>query len=125
MLLQRNPSEAYRRVDFDARVQGADPQALVTLCYETLVASLGSAAFAHERGDNQAKSAAITRALGAVTALKLGVNGAEGVAGALHHFLEAARRAILDSALSFDTHRIATLRDDFADIIGALHARTT
>lgn len=30
----RDPSEAYRRVDFDARVFGADPRQLVDLCLE-------------------------------------------------------------------------------------------
>lgn len=120
MLLQRNPGEAYRRIDFDARVEGADPHSLVTLCYETLIAALGSAVFAHERGDNPAKSAAMTRALGAVTALKLGISGGTPVAEALHHFLEGARRAILDSALAFDASRIVALRDDFTDISQAL-----
>lgn len=53
MLALRNPSEAYRRVDFDARVEGADPASLVLLCYETLTAALGSAIFAAERGDSR------------------------------------------------------------------------
>ena len=29
MLLNRDPSEAYRRIDFDARVKGADSRQLV------------------------------------------------------------------------------------------------
>ena len=117
MLALRNPSEAYRRIDFDARVEGADPQALVVLCYETLIAALGSALFAHERRDNAGKSSAITRAISAITALQMGVRGEAGVAAALHQFLEAGRRA-----LHFDTRRVATLRQDFQDIAGALSA---
>lgn len=122
MLALRNPSEAYRRVDFDARVEGADPASLVLLCYETLTAALGSAIFAAERGDNRAKSAAITRALSAVTALQMGVRGEDGVTQAIRVFLEAGRRTVLDSAISFDATRIATLRQDFEDIRAALAA---
>lgn len=122
MLALRNPGEAYRRIDFDARVEGADPQALVVLCYETLIAALGSAIFAHERRDNAAKSNALTRAISAITALQLGVRGEAGVAAALHQFLEAGRRTLLDNALSFDSRRIAALRQDFQDIAGALSA---
>ena len=43
MLMLRSPHEAYRKVDFDARVAGATPQQLVALCYEQLIAALGTA----------------------------------------------------------------------------------
>jgi len=120
MLAQRNPQEAYRRVDFDARVSTADPQQLVSLCYEQFIAALGSAMIAHERGDNRLKSQALTRALSALTALQLGVSGAEGVALALVQLYEAARRAVLDNALNFDPKVIATIRQDFIDIARAM-----
>ena len=120
MLALRNPSEAYRRIDFDARVEGADPTALVLLCYEALSTALGSALFAAERADNRGKSAAITRALSAVTALQMGVRGEDAVAGALRQFLEATRRQLLDNAIAFDPQGIAALRQDFEDIRSAL-----
>ena len=47
MLMRRTPHEAYRRVDFDARVKGASPSELVHLCYEHLVSALGTAIHAH------------------------------------------------------------------------------
>lgn len=119
LLARHNPQDAYRRVDFDARVSGADPMELVAVCYEQLIASLGTALFAHDRGDNAAKSRAITRAVSAVTALQLGVAGDEGVAGALRHFYEAARRALLDSVLTFDPRKINQVRQDFTEIAGA------
>ena len=71
MLARHNPQDAYRRVDFDARVTGADPMQLVALCYEHLIAALGTALFAHERADNAAKSTALTRGVSALTALLL------------------------------------------------------
>lgn len=121
MLAHRTPDSVYRRVDFDARVGGADPMELVGLCYEHLVAALGSALFAHERKDNAAKSAALTRAVSALTALQLGVKGTEGVAAALLQFYQAARSALLDSVLAFDPARIRQVRADVLEIAAALH----
>jgi flagellin-specific chaperone FliS len=122
MLLMTSPQEAYRRVDFDARVSGAGPAELVHLCYEHLVSALGTAVHADRRGDNCLKSRSMTRALTAITALQMGIaDGAgDGMAGALGQLYEAARRTILDSALAFDAERIATLREDFAEIGAAL-----
>lgn len=122
MLQMRSPHEAYRRVDFDARVAGANPGQLVSLCYEQLIGALGSAVFAHDRGDNLLKSQSLTRALSAITALQLGVSGESSVAQALRQLYEAARRSVLDSALTFDAATIGTVRQDFIDISRALNA---
>jgi flagellar protein FliS len=116
MLARRNPGEAYRRVDFDARVSGATPGELVRLCYEQLISSLGGALIAVQRGDNQMKSQMLTRAISALNALQMGVSGDEGIAGALIHFYTATRRAVLDSVLDFDADTIAQIRQDFIDI---------
>lgn len=122
MLALRNPQEAYRRVDFDARVAGADPKQLVVLCYEQVTTALASALFAHEGGNNHAKSQAITRALAAVTALQLGIAGHQGVAASLHNFYASVRRALLDAALDFAPAQIAAIRHDLIDIAAALHS---
>ena len=122
MLALRNPSEAYRRVDFDARVEGADPRTLVMLCYESLVSSLGTALFAHDRGDNRAKSAALTRAVSALTALLLGIEGQEGISAHLRAFYEAARRRVLDNVIAFAPEQIAQGREDIREIAAALSA---
>lgn len=120
MLARRSPQEAYARVDFDARVEGADARELVALCYEQLIAAIGSAIFADEQCDNALKSRSLTRALSAVTALSLGVRGQDGVAGALRHFYEAARRTLLDSATSFNAARLVQLRRDVTEIAAAM-----
>ena len=120
MLALRNPNEAYRRVDFDARIEGASPAQLVALCFEQAEVSLASAMFAHEAGNNNAKSKAMTKALAAITALQFGVNGEEGVAAALRQFYGAARRALLDCALNFDAATVAAVRHDLHEIAGAL-----
>jgi flagellar protein FliS len=120
MMLLTSPQEAYRRVDFDARVSGAGPAELVHLCYEHLVSALGTAVHADRRGDNCLKSRSMTRALTAITALQMGLAGGEGIAGALSQLYEAARRTVLDSALQFDSERITILREDFVEIGRAL-----
>ncbi|WP_395328996.1 flagellar protein FliS [Novosphingobium sp. BL-8H] len=120
MLRQQNPNEAYRRVDFDARVNGAKPADLVHLCYEHLVAALGTAIHADKIGDNGLRSRSLTRALTAITALQLGVSGENSMAGALNQLYTAARRTLLDCAITFDPRRIGTLRKDFEEIGRAL-----
>jgi len=116
MLAQRDPNEVYRRIEFDARVCGADPRELVRVCYEQLIGSLGGALIAATRRDNQMKSQTLTRALSALTALQMGVSGDNAVAQALLHMYTAARRAVLDSVLDFDAETISRMRQDFIDI---------
>ena len=120
MLALRSPHEAYRKVDFDARVAGANPQQLVALCYEQLIAALGSAVFAHEKHDNRLKSQSLTRALSALAALQMGVSQDAAIAPALLQLYEAARRAVLDSVLAFDGTKLGQVRQDFIDISRAL-----
>ncbi|CDO35557.1 flagellar export chaperone FliS [Novosphingobium sp. KN65.2] len=122
MLAHRSPHEAYRRVDFDARVKGATPSELVHLCYEHLVSALGTAIHANSNGDNSLKSRSMTRALTAVTALQLGVSGESDMAAALNHLYESARRTLLDNAVNFNPQTIDTLRTDFMEIGQALQA---
>ena len=119
-MLARNPQEAYRRVDFDARIAGADSRQLVALCYEQLTTALGTALYAERQGDNRLKSQSLTRALSAITALQLGVSDGSEVAGALRLFYESARKAVLDSVLDFDAATIAAIRRDCADIAAAM-----
>lgn len=120
MLALRNPQEAYRRVDFDARIEGASPAQLVALCFEQAEGALASALFAHQSGNNQTKSKAMTKALAAITALQLGVSGEQGVAAALRQFYGASRRTLLDSALDFDVVAVEAMRRDLHEIARAL-----
>lgn len=120
MLALRSPHEAYRKVDFDARVAGADPRQLVALCYEQLISALGTAIFAHNAQDNRLKSQSLTRALSALTALQMGVDAQAGMAPALIQLYEAARRAVLDSVPACDPATLGRVRQDFIDISRAL-----
>ena len=120
MLAQRNPQEVYRRIDFDARVNAADPRELVAVCYEQLIGALGSSLWAQDHGDNLLKSRSLTRAMAALTALQMGVKGNDAMTDALHHMYTAARHAVLDSVLNFDATTIARVSQDFRDISESL-----
>ena len=116
----RSPHEAYRRVEFDARVSGADPAGLVLVCFDQFERQLTAALGADQAGDNQRRSAGLTGALAAITALQLGIDGGDGVAASLTHYYAAARRTLLGNVLAFDPAAIATLRQDFAEVARAL-----
>jgi len=120
MLLGRDPSEAYRRVDFDARVKGATSRQLVDLCLEQVAGSVGRAIHASGRGDNGAKSAALTRAIAALTALQMGVDPDAPTGQALLQLYASARTTILDSVLAFNPAELAQIRQDFIEIRTAM-----
>jgi len=120
MLARHTPQDAYRRIEFDARVAGSRPADLVALCYQELVMALGSAIRADERGDNQRRSTGLTRALSALTALQLGVDPASPGAGALQQFYGGIRQAVLSSVPLFDAARLAAARADVQDVARAL-----
>ncbi len=118
----RNPAEAYRKVDFDARIAGADPSQLVLVCYEQLGTALGSAVHAAAAGDNARKSAALTRALTALTALQLGLDHGHPISAALATLFESARHTVLDSVIRFNTAALERLKNDVTEIAAALRA---
>lgn len=122
MLASTDPHEAYRRSAFDARVQSGDTAALVLLCLEQAIAGLGGALLANERGDPAARSKALTRALTAVTALEMGVDRSAPLAGSLLLLYGAARRAVLDSVVSFDPAVLSPVRQDLLEIEAALRS---
>ena len=122
MLASTDPHEAYRRSAFDARVQSGDTAALVLLCLEQAIAGLGGAVLANERGDPAARSKALTRALTAVTALEMGVDRSAPLAGSLLLLYGAARRAVLDSVVSFDPAVLSPVRQDLLEIEAALRS---
>jgi flagellar protein FliS len=124
MLALTDPHEAYRRSALDARVQGGDTAALVTLCLEHAITALGLALFAEARSDAAQRAKALTRALTAITALEMGVDRNAPLAQALLQVYGAARKAVLDSVIRFDSTVLAATRQDLSEIQSALLART-
>ncbi len=115
-----SPREAYRRVEFDARVTGANPAELVLVCFEQFGAALARAQAAAASNDNLLKSQSLTRALAALSALQLGIDQRQPLALALDQFYAAARRTVLDSVLQFDAKALAAVHRDMNDVAAAL-----
>lgn len=116
----RNPGQAYRRIEFDARVAGANPHELVLVCYDQLGEALGRAIRADQRGDNQGKSEALTRALSAIAALQMGIDPGAPLSAALRQFYAGARQTLLGTVLNFDAAALTRLGGDVAEIRHAL-----
>ena len=115
-----SPREAYRRVEFDARVTGANPAELVLVCFEQFATALARAQAAAASSDNLLKSQSLTRALAALTALQMGIDQRQPLALALDQFYAAARRTVLDSVLQFDAKALAAVHRDMNDVATAL-----
>jgi flagellin-specific chaperone FliS len=120
MYTLRSPAEAYRKIDFDARIAGAGPDQLVLVCYEQLGSALGSAIHAAAAHDNARKSASLTRALAALTALQMGLDHGQPISAALATLFEAARQTVLDSVIQFDPAELKRLKADLSEIAAAL-----
>lgn len=125
MIARCSPQETYRRIDFDARVAGADPGQLVLLCYDQFDAALGRALHGVRTGDNRAKSEGLTRAIAALSALQLGIDGSAPMAAPLNQLYRAARATLLDNALAFNEGAVKRVRRDFAEIAAVLFAPQT
>ena len=116
MLALRDPREAYRRVEVDARVQGASQGELVVVCMDEVVMALGSAMLADARGNNTLKSRSLTRAISALFALEMGVQADNPMAGVLLQLFQSARHTVLASVAAFEPERIRDIRADFREV---------
>lgn len=117
MLAFTDPREAYRRSEIEARIQGVgDPGELVRICIDQVVGGLGLALITHKRPDPTARSKALSRALSALIALEMGVDQSAPLAPALMQLYGAAKKAILDSVVTFDEETLGHVRADFVEI---------
>jgi flagellin-specific chaperone FliS len=120
LALHNTPRAAYRRVAVDARIRGASQTELVALCFEQVVAELGSAIHAHKAGDPARRSEGLTRAHAALTALEMGLDRSQPISAAMLQLYGAARERILRSVTVFDVSALEQLRSDFREIGAAL-----
>ena len=122
MLARRDPIESYRRVEFDARVVGANAAQLVDLCLEQLVGAIDRTLYAQRCGDNRMKSDARARGIAALSSLLMGVDPSSPLGGPLAQLYSSARRTLIDCAVRFDAAALTAIRSDFEEIRVALSA---
>lgn len=97
-------------------VQTFRPELPVEGLDERVVGGLASSLHAQKRGDNALKSQSLTRSIAALTALQMGIDRAQPIAPALIQYYEAARQALLQSAIRFDPVTIARIQADFSEL---------
>lgn len=117
-----HPAEAYRQVEFDARVHGANRQELVSICFEQLTGALGTAIHAHSTEDRALRSRSLSRAVSSLLALEMGLSGEDPVVLAMRDLYARARSSILACAVQFEAARLERIRADFIEIHAALTA---
>ena len=122
MLARKQPADAFREANFDARLMGGTRDDLVIFCIEDLIANLGALELAEARSDRASRSKALTRCVTALTALELGIDREAELATSLLQFYGAAKASLLDSVRETDLAGIATLKQDFRDIAMAMKA---
>ncbi len=120
MMRTATPSEAYRRVDFDARVAGSSGLDLVRLCLADVDAALGQAIWANENGREDIRRNGLARAQSGLGALRLGVDRTNPVGPALLTLYEAMSATVTACRFRFDAAAIARVRADLRDISTAM-----
>tara|TARA_R100001129_G_scaffold120411_1_gene83527 strand:- start:813 stop:1199 length:387 start_codon:yes stop_codon:yes gene_type:complete len=125
MLAASEPRTAYQQSNFDARVKGGTSQDIVVYCLDELALTIGMLRQADLRGNRAGRSAAITRGIAILTALEMGVDRENELAGSLLQFYEGSRRLLLNSIGTTQVEAIEALRADVIDIRDALKAAAT
>ena len=120
MLAASEPRTAYQQSNFDARVKGGTSQDIVVYCLDELALTIGMLRQADLRGNRAGRSAAITRGIAILTALEMGVDRENELAGSLLQFYEGSRRLLLNSIGATQVEAIEALRTDVIDIRDAL-----
>lgn len=120
MLKRANPSEAYRKIAFDACVAGSKGPELVRLCLDDVQAALGQALWGEGNGRVDVRRAALARAQSGIAALRFGVDQTNPLGPALVTLYDAMAATVTANRFRFDAAAIARVRGDVADISKAM-----
>lgn len=115
------PCDIYRRVELDARVEGADGIGLTRLCLERALSELDRANRAYGRGDRGIVCDALTRAASSVAGLSRGVVDSNPMRGPLLHLYGAAETAIRGCVSNYREDVLERVKTDLRDIAGMVH----
>ena len=120
MLKPANPSEAYRKVAFDACVAGSKGPELVRLCIEDVGAALGQAVWADSNDRAEIRRNALARAQSGLVAMRMGVDRKNPLGPALLTLYEAMSSSVTASRFRFDAAAIGRVRADLDDVARAM-----
>ena len=114
-----NPAAAYRRVELDARIEGAAGADLTRICLEEAVAALGQALAALERDPARVPHGALARAQAIAVWLASSVDPASPLRTSLVQFYGGQAAALARCAATPDARVIAQVRGDLLDLLAA------
>lgn len=118
-MLSRNPAAAYRRVELDARIEGAGAADLTRICLEEAVAALAQALAALERNPARVPHEPLGRAQAIAVWLASSVDPAHPLRASLVQFYGGQARALMRCITRPDAGLIAQVRGDFQDLLKA------
>jgi len=118
-MLSRNPAEAYRRVELDARIAASRGADLTRICLEHAVTALGQALSSLERDRSRSVAEPLTRARGIVLWLAGGVSPDNPLRDQLRQFYGGLAALIGTNIRHPVPAQIDSVRTDLADLLAA------
>lgn len=112
-----DPTTIYRRVEFDARIEGSDGAALTRLCLER---AIGEIARARSASDRATRADALAGAGAALLALMEGVALDNPLRRPLLEFYGGVRAGVLATLIRPDDATLAQAQRDLSDVKGVL-----
>lgn len=112
-----NPSEAYRKVDLDARIEGSDPKQLTLICLERVRDSLAQAIIADRQNEKRARQDALAAAHRVLVGLLRAIDPANPLAEALGTVYRIALRRIERAMREFDHTSVTIARNDMEELL--------
>jgi hypothetical protein len=110
---------AYRRVDLDARIEGAAPQELARICIEEAIAALQQSLLALERDDGAALREPLVRAQGIAVWLSTSVAADSPLREPLTAFYRSLAGRIARNLTAPSRADIEAISADFGDVLNA------
>jgi len=116
MLRVIDPTEAYRRIEFDACVAGSDAGELVLLCIAHVRAALSQAIWADRQGRSELRVRSLGQARSGLVALRMGVDRTNPLADDLLTLYGAMEDAVTAAQFRFNRPAIDRLTADLDEI---------
>ena len=123
MLKRVDPASAYKRVNFEAYVAGADSDRLLRVCFDDTGASLDRALWAFDNHRPDIRRGALERAQMGLLTLLSGLDMDQPISRSLEVFYRSMLARVTNATKHFDRTAIEMTRDDLADIASSLFDR--
>ena len=117
LALRDDPATAYRRVEFDARIEGSNGTGLTRLCLERAISEIGQA---RSMTDRTLRGEALGRAGSALLALIDGVAQDNPLRRPLLSFYGGLRAQVLAAIAAPEQGRLEQVERDLSDVLALI-----